>query len=346
MSREGEVDRIGICIIARNEAARIGGLVQQLAAQTLFTSGRSIDLLVVSNASDDGTAAAADAALAAAFADRPVRTHVHDTPLGGKARTWNLAVHELLDPGLDIAIFLDADIELAGDDVLAALLSRLAGDPALRAVSGYPVKDIARKRRKSLVDRFSLGVSNQTPAPHAINGSLYAARMAELLKIWLPVPTPGEDGVLSAMIHTDGFTHPPRLELIARMAAPTHYFEAHSVVGFFRHERRMTVGTAVNGWIFEHLWAGRHQRHVGALIRHWNAHDPQWIEHIVAGHVVGKRWALPPRMLSWRLHNLRGVGVGRAVLRAPFSLAATLLNLWPCIEANRMLRKGGAAGYW
>src|SRR3546814_6210239 len=91
------------------------------------------------------------------------------------------------------------------DAVLAELLERLTTDPELLAVSGHPVKDILKKPRKTPIDRFSLIISRQSPTPHAINGSLYAARMSELRRIWLPVPTPGEDGLLSAMIHTDGF---------------------------------------------------------------------------------------------------------------------------------------------
>ena len=337
---------IAICVIARDEASTIGALVRQLATQTLLSEHKSIDFFVVSNGSSDGTAAAARAAIDAAFEGAGVRAVVHDTPEGGKARSWNLAVHELLDPTSDIAIFLDADIELAHQRVLSELVERLSSDDTLLAVSGFPVKDIAKKPRKTLVDRFSLKVSSQSPAPHAINGSLYAARMHEILKIWLPVPTPGEDGALSAMIHTNGFTEPARPERIGRLPEPTHYFAAHSVAGFFKHERRITLGTTINGWIFEHLWAGKHQHHVGPLIRDWNARDPHWIDRLVADRVGNKIWALPPRMLSWRLHNLKGVGLRQALVRTPFSVGATLLNLWPSIEANRMLKQKGAARHW
>src|SRR3546814_19527807 len=104
----------------------------------------------------------------------------------------------------------------------------------------------------------------------------------------------------------------------------------------------MTLGTTINGWIFEHLWAGGYRRHVGPLIRHWNEHDPSWIDRIVAANVAGKRWALPSRMLSWRLHNLKGIGWRKALVRAPFSVAATILNLWPCPQATRLNKTPGA----
>ena len=338
--------RIAICVIARNEASTIGALIAQLAQQTLLVDHANVDLLVLSNGSDDGTAEKAQAAIDVELGATKVRSLVHDTAEGGKARSWNLAVHDLIDPANDIAIFLDADIEFAHERVLRELVERLVGQEGLLAVSGFPVKDIARKSRKTVIDRFSLTVSRQSPALNAINGSLYAARVRELLKIWLPVPTPGEDGVLSAMIHTNGFSEPARLERIERMPTPTHYFEAHSVAGFFKHERRMTLGTTINGWIFEHLWAGRYKHHAGALIRDWNARDPEWIDRLVADKVGDKIWALPPRMLSWRLNNLKGVGLRRALVRAPFSIGATILNLWPSIEANRMLKQKGAARYW
>lgn len=339
--------KFSICVIARNEAAVVERLASQLASQTLFTTPNRFQIVVVANGCTDDTASAADTAFRAAF-KRHAKTAllIHETPLGGKARSWNLAVHELLDAEADIAIFVDADIELVDDRVLEEMAAQLASAPALVAVSGQPVKDIAKKPRKSLVDRFSLIVSEQSVTSHAINGSLYAARMAELRKIWLPVPTPGEDGLLSAMIHTDGFSRLPNHGLVAQVPRPTHYFEAHSISGFFRHETRMTVGTIINGWICEYLWGGVHSEHVGEFIRERNERDPQWVARLIESRVAGKYWVLPPRMLTWRFHNLRGVGLGALLVRLPFSVAASLLGLWPGLRANRILKRQHAADYW
>lgn len=338
--------KIAICVIARNEEKTIGALVSQLAAQSLLSKPHAFQILVVANACSDGTVAAARAALIESLAGHPADILVHDTPLGGKARSWNLAVHHLIAADADFALFVDADIEFFDERVLEDLLRPFATGDGLLAVSGHPVKDILKKRRKSLIDRFSLIVSRQSPTPHAINGSLYAARMTELSKIWLPVPTPGEDGLLTAMIHTDGFSRPAVQNAIIQIERPTHYFEAHSVPGFFRHERRMTVGTVINGWICEYLWAGNYAENAGVAIRDRNEKDPEWVSGLVESRVDGRCWVLPPRMLSWRLFNLRGVGVARALARLPFSLTATLLNILPAIQANRTLKRKNSANFW
>lgn len=338
--------KIAICVIARNEEASIGLLIAQLARQSLLAQPYAFQIVILANACTDNTAGVARAALNTAFRDHAASPLVHETPLGGKARSWNVAVHDLVDDDVNIALFLDADIELVDAGVLKMLVETLLGNPERLAVSGHPIKDIARKTHKTLIDRFSLIVSRQSVAPHAINGSLYAAHMAALRKIWLPVPTPGEDGLLTAMIHTNGFSHPARPELVAQIAHPTHYFEAHTVSGFFRHEQRMAIGTVINGWICEFLWAGGYKENAGAAIRVRNDTDPEWVGRLVESRVAGRRWALPPRILTWRLHNLKGIGFRKALARAPFSLVATILNIWPAVQANRILRQKGSAGFW
>lgn len=338
--------RYALCIIAKDEEATIGRLIKHVAQQTLLNRQHRIDIIVLSNGCTDHTAKVADETFAQCVWPLHVTTRVYDTPEGGKARSWNLAVHELIDPSVDVVMFLDADIEMADKDVLAELVDELERNEGLVAVSGWPLKDIAKKGRKSLVDRFSLRISSQTSFPHSINGSLYAVRMIELQRIWLPVPIPGEDGMLSAMLHTEGFSRPANLERVSRSMRPTHFFEAHSVAGFFQHEQRMAVGTTINGWLCEHFWDGNHKDHVGKLVQDRNLHDPNWVNEIISKNVGDRLWALPIRLLTWRLNNLRGLSFARMLLRAPLSIAATLLNIWPCVLANRTLKKRAAASYW
>src|SRR3546814_2844578 len=87
----------------------------QLGAQTLLAQKHQFQLVDGANAGTDTTAITAHNAAQAQFSGRPVDRLVHETPLAGKARSWNLAVHELIDPDAEIGLFLDADIEFIDD---------------------------------------------------------------------------------------------------------------------------------------------------------------------------------------------------------------------------------------
>lgn len=337
---------ISLCVIAKNEANSIAQLVESVAEQSVFVGQHEFEFVVISNGCTDDTAIVAERALERAFRDTNVRYNVYDTPEAGKAKSWNLAVHKVLDPAADVFVFMDADIQIKDTEVIALLLSKLSADPDTVAVSGWPVKDAALKKRKSMLDHISLTISSQTIPPHAVNGSLYVGRADELRRIWLPVPTPGEDGFLSAMIHTQGFLEKPQPNRIQRADRPTHYYETHTVAGYLRHERRITIATAINGWIFEKLWAQNTTTHAGDLIQTWNDEDPLWVSRLVSGKVSKKTWALPARLLTWRLGNLRGVGPKTFWIRAPLSITATILNIWPTIQANKVIKRNGAANIW
>ncbi|HZH08254.1 MAG TPA: hypothetical protein VEY69_16420, partial [Lautropia sp.] len=287
----------------------------------------------------------ARAAFAANFR-LPVKTRVHVTPEGGKTRSWNSMVHEVAAPATDLFIFCDADITFARTDAIAEMVQMWETDDVARAVTGYVVKDIARKPFKSLVDRISLGLSDDARMPNALNGSLYVLGADEARRIWLPVPSPGEDGFLSATIKTNGFTGPPIEERVISPSTPTHYYEAHSIAGYFRHEKRITMGTTINGWIFEDLWSRELTQHAGALIRRWNAEDPAWIAKLIQKRIAGRRWVVPHRLLTSRLKYLRKLSVRKAAGRLPLALCATALNIVPTLTANRELKKDQAAGFW
>lgn len=337
---------ISLCVIAKNEANSIAQLVDSVAKQTVFLEQHEFEFVVVSNGCTDDTPIVAKRALERAFNGTRVRYDVYDTPEAGKAKSWNLAVHSVLDPAADVLVFMDADIQIKDNEVIAQLLSKLSANTDIIAVSGWPVKDAALKKRKSMLDHISLTISSQTLPPNAVNGSLYVGRAVELKRIWLPVPTPGEDGFLSAMIHTQGFLEKPQPNRIQRADRPTHYYETHTVAGYLRHERRITIATAINGWIFEKLWAQNSVAHAGDLIQNWNEQDPLWVTRLVSEKVSKKTWALPGRLLTWRLGNLRGVGLKTFWIRAPLSITATILNIWPTIQANKLIKRNDAANIW
>lgn len=336
--------RLAICILARNEAENIGKTLTYLAQQSLIADrSYAIDIHVVANGCTDNTAAKA-AECSEMFAASKAALHVHDIPQGGKSRAWNLAVHKILS-GNEYVVFVDADIEFIACSVLAGLLAGIRSDPSVAVLSGYPIKDISRNDRGSLVDRFSLTISSASRQPNVINGSLYAARVQEIKKIWLPNDTPGEDGFLNAMVTTEGFTKPIVPGRVVSASEPTHYFKAHSVAEFFAHERRMLVGTMVNRWIFEHLWAQKRTTQAGPDIALWNESDPEWVDQVLAKKVRGKRWLIPRSIL---LSRLRGPETGqvRSLAMLPLRIAAVIVSMLPAIAANRVLRKRGANKLW
>lgn len=338
--------RIAVCILAKNEAQTIGVLLGQLGRQRLFSApDLQIDVHVVANGCSDGTADRAVEAKALLHGTNAVLT-VHDLPEGGKSRSWNRAVHQLIAPGADFFLFLDSDITFAREDVLVDVVAALHAHPDALACSGHPVKDIARKERKTALERFSLAISRQSFADGAINGSLYLVRASALRSIWLPDQTPAEDGFLNAMLETDGFSSPVVRGKVISMKEVTHYYRAHRPADFILHERRIIVGTIINRWIFEHLWSLRLDQPAGPLIRQWNEQKPDWVDRLIAERTKGEAWVIPNAILFGRLSLSDPKESWKWPLKLARGSIATLMSLPPVLAANRRLKQLGAAETW
>src|SRR3546814_12100653 len=96
----------------------------------------------------------------------------------------------------------------------------------------------------------------------------------------------------------------------------------------------------------EFLWAGGYKENASPLIRDRNEGDPGWVGRLAESRAAGRRWVLPPRMLTWRLHNLRGLGAARMLTRAPFSIAAPILKLCPASPGNHRPQNPQEEGLW
>jgi glycosyltransferase involved in cell wall biosynthesis len=336
--------QLAVCILAKDEERTIGPALSQIARQSVLRSSHAIEVHVVVNGSTDATAQSAEA-LKEDVRAAGATLVVHDLEQAGKSRAWNKTVHELLGDHIDTALFMDADIELISEEVFEQLLETLGNRPAAKVCSGYPVKDLSRKTRKSPLDFFSLTVSRQSRHSAAINGSLYGARMSALREIWLPNETPGEDGFLNAMVTTGGFTHQPDPDSVVTLDEPTHFFKAHDVANFFSHERRMIVGTVINCWIFEHLWELKSSEPVGPLIRNWNSDQPRWVDQLTRRRIGRRKWLVPNEVMFGRLGRSRSSLI-RWLAYLPVGVAATLLTVPPALMANRKLKGMDAASTW
>lgn len=351
MSGNGESTRSGllitIAIIARNEEANIGATITSLAGQDLFAAGRPApELIVLANGCTDRTVQVAEEAIARHLSGRLSRSQVVDTPIGGKSRAWNMVVHEVASPDTEVFLFLDADIELAGPEVCREMIDKLLADGTAVACTGHPMKQIARNRRKSAVERLSLEVSEINRHDRAISGQLYCAKAAAIREIWLPVPTPGEDGFLNAMVQTCGFSQPLDCARVTQMGQVTHYYHPTPLSRVFAHEQRMVIGTTVNMWLFEHLMELRPNEPVGSLIGRRNAAEPDWVRQLVSRRAASGGWVVPRKLLFWRMPAVDRRPRLQDLPRLAVGLIATAFSLAVAVAANARLKQGSAAGYW
>jgi hypothetical protein len=180
----------------------------------------------------------------------------------------------------------------------------------------------------------------QLAGPPKIAGSLYLARTAALRKFWMPLGLIVEDGFVKAMLLTDCLHAAEDSTGIVRAKDATHYFEA--VTGFsawFKHERRLVNGTAVNILLFGHLrQAVAEGKDPGELIRKNNLANPEWVADLARGY----RGALPGagEFILAPLRQLERVSLVRRVTALPVSLLRAVLNLAVCFVCQRDVRAG------
>ncbi len=344
----GEMRTISIILLAKDEAANIGRGLDQISRQSLLNDERyDIEILVVPNGCTDDTAAVAERC-GEVFQRHPrVSFKVVDLPTGGKSRAWNRSVHELSRPSSGYLLFLDADIALANDAVFATLVDHLVERDQTAVVSGLPFKDSYLKKRRSSLDRFSHVISEETRYRDAICGSLYVGRADELRAVWLPLETPGEDGFLNAMVTTFGFSQPcPQPGRVVQVSTVTHHYAATTPAQFFKHERRMIVGTMINHWIFDHLMARRKLEPAGPLIAALNEDNPDWVQDIIDRRIGGRFWVVSPNVAFRRIKSSNRRSRIGYLAKLPFLAAATILTLPAAMMANQTLRERGAAATW
>jgi glycosyltransferase involved in cell wall biosynthesis len=178
--------RAAVAIFAHNEERRIAAC---LASLPLAREDIAFHLLV--NGSTDRTAE-----LAHAVAARHPSLTVHELQPGGKARTWNRFVHEILtDPLPDMIGFMDGDAEIAPGsfDALARVLS---DQPQALAIAGMPLNGRSHLHYQALLRRDG-----------GLFGDLYALRgdFVRLIRQAghrLPVDLVGDDGLVAAWAAT------------------------------------------------------------------------------------------------------------------------------------------------
>ena len=176
---------IAVGIFAHQEERRIGAC---LASLPLDRADMLYHVLV--NGSTDTTAAKAREIAAG----RP-NVRVHDIAQGGKSRTWNHLIHDLLDGSQDAVVLLDGDAEIAPGSI-DALAQAVASD-GVNAAAGMPLNG-----------RMAAHYRHLLSTDGGLFGDLYAlsghfVNRIRARGVRLPNDLIGDDGLVAAWAHTD-----------------------------------------------------------------------------------------------------------------------------------------------
>ena len=176
---------VAVAIFAHQEERRIAACLASLPldrADTLFH--------VLVNGTTDATAR-----IAREGAGGRHNVIVHDIAQGGKARTWNHMVHDLLTGEEEAVVFMDGDAQIVAGSI-DALVADLAACPEVHAAAGLPMNG-------RMAATYQAGLR----AEGGIFGDLYAlsgdfARAIRARRLRLPEDLIGDDGMVAAWAHT------------------------------------------------------------------------------------------------------------------------------------------------
>jgi glycosyltransferase involved in cell wall biosynthesis len=342
--------KISIGMLAYNEAQRIDTTIRCVFSQTLLrelSAGDELELVIVPNGCKDETASIARSAIARELTGLPaghrVSARVEEVASAGKSNAWNVYVHTHARRDADFVMLLDSDITFNHDRALRMVLDKLLATPRAHAAVGRPLKDVAFKQHKSLVERISLAVSKTNEeGPATIAGSLYVVRGEVIRQVWMPPGLLTEDGFMRAMLITDLFKAQDNTDRIVREPAASQIYEAvTSPAGVIKHTRRLLVGARINACLYDKLWALPKDKHAGEYIRENIERDPHWLRSVVSERIAGKGWwVMQPGLLTKRLQNLRYKSWPKRLLHLPVALILFPFDAGVLISANNAVRRG------
>jgi len=176
---------VAVGIFAHQEERRIAACLASLPldrADTLFH--------VLVNGTTDRTAERARTA-----AEGRANVIVHDIAQGGKSRTWNRFVHDLLTGGESAVVLLDGDAQILPGSI-DALVDDLARHPGALAAAGVPANG-----------RLMQVYRDELKNDGGVFGDLYAlsGRFTDAVRAGgyrLPDDLIGDDGLVGAWAHT------------------------------------------------------------------------------------------------------------------------------------------------
>lgn len=329
-------------ILAYNEESRIARTLGDVLEQDVWGRGDVEGrVVVVVNGSRDATAARAREVLEARGEEG--MWAVHELERAGKANAWNEFVHRLSGGDVEVFVLADADIRLPERDALSRMVDTLLGSEGAAGCVDVPRKDFSGTGLPGWVKGLSASASAlAAKGPPKLCGQLYAARGEALRSIFLPEPLLVEDGLIKAMLVTRNFTAAEDAGRLVRAEGVYHLYEPETGLGgYYRHEKRIFLGTLCNFVLFDLLReAAARGEEPGGWMRGQQEADGEWFRKRLAAHFAeaGSRkalWTLVRAPLAG-LRHVRGMAWVKAL---PAALVRFGLALWVGAGTARDLKR-------
>jgi glycosyltransferase involved in cell wall biosynthesis len=352
---------LSLGIFAWNEEVAIRATLESLFKQSLFGElslrNSSCEVVCVANGCTDRTAEVAEEVFARQRSGHlfveTLSLRVVNIPERGKNNAWNQFVHKFSAPEASMLFMMDADIHLHRLETLWRMVQTLEGGPESNIVVDRPCKHLAFKRRKSLMERLSLGAAQTTLAGEGqLCAQLYGIRTQTARNIYLPKDLAAcEDGFVKCLACTDFLTHEVWSQRIAKADSAEHTFEAYtSINSLLKNQKRQALGQAIVHVLVDRelkSWPLDQRLRMAETLRAKDAGDPEWLKRLLAQHLSRARffWRLYPGLLKQRFRWLSKLSWSKRLLSLPAAVAGSFGSLLGAWLAFRALKKG-CTDYW
>lgn len=346
--------KISLGILAYNEALVIPATLESLFKQTLFTEPNphwEIEILIIPNGCKDDTAQVSHTyltSLAPPTLYPDLHWQVCEIEQPGKTNAWNCFVHQFSDPNAEYLFLMDADIQLLHPQTLNSMLEILEAKPEAWVSVDKPVKDIAIKTHRSLMEQLSVWVSRVSGNTAVeggaswICGQLYCARSSILRKIVLPLAVQNDDSFVYTMVVTDGLQSSEEPNRVILAPSASHIFEAYtSISSLFRHEKWLILGQVINELFFADLKNLKkdNTQEIRDIVQQKNKQGTQWLDQLIQQEIQIKNgWLIPNFILIRRFQSLFKKPIHRAILFLPLAVLAFLIDIILAIQVNQEIQ--------
>lgn len=341
---------VSVGIFAHDEAENIPTILKTLNAQNIFRNPEfDVKVYLLANGCSDQTVSIATEFLLSK--KHSYDLNVIDLERGGKSRTWNFFVHNVVKEESDYVMFMDADIILDDRSTLDSLATFMERRLDITGSSSLPRKNISSEKKPNIIQKMIAagGGTSGHNLKTAICGQLYVLRTKAAKNLYLPIDLPVEDGFVRHAIITSNFSEVVNESLIDQSADVSHLYESEkTVAGLIRHQVRIVVGSAINAALFAMLVDLRKKSgpaEISRVLKLASTED-QWLRTFLKAALPSSKYGWVP--LPWLYSRTRAF-----VLRGPYGPKRTFVALMGLgldfvvyIIAQYKMARGVGAGFW